>query len=118
MLRINIICMNNRSCHIDINIVNSFNSLEDINKADITKLFSHYDIVVSDVDIDKENNSANVYIEVNAIGIYTIDWIETIIKKLRNIQDELIKEGLIDDISLYDLYQGIWRISVNFKTRQ
>lgn len=91
-------------------------NIEDINEADIIKLLSQYDIVVSDIDIDKDNNSANVYIEVNAIGIYTIDWIEMIIKKLRSIQDELVKEGLIHDISLYDLYKGIWRISINFKT--
>jgi hypothetical protein len=91
-------------------------NIEDINEADIIKLLSHYDITVSDIDIDEDNNSANVYIEVNAIGIYTIDWIETILKKLRTIQDELVKEGLIHDISLYDLYQGTWRISINFKT--
>jgi hypothetical protein len=91
-------------------------NIEDINEEDVIKLFSHYDIRVSDIDIDKENNSANVYIEVNSIGIYTIDLIEMIIKKLKTIQEELIKEGLINDISLFDLYKGIWRISVNFKT--
>lgn len=91
-------------------------NIEDINEKDIIKLLSHYDIIVSDIDIDEDNNSANVYIEVNTIGIYTIDWIETILKKLRTIQDELVKEGLIHDISLFDLYKGIWRISINFKS--
>jgi len=93
-------------------------NVEDINEADITKLLSHYDIAVSEIDIDRDNNSANVYIEVNSIGIYTIDWIEMILKKLRTIQDELVKEGLIYDISLGDLMHGIWRISINFKTTE
>lgn len=91
-------------------------NIEDINEEDVIKLFSHYDIHVSDIDIDKDDNIANVYIEVNVVGIYTIDWIETIIKKLRTIQDDLVKEGLIHDISLFDLYKGLWRISINFKT--
>ena len=88
----------------------------DINIKDIKELFSQHEINISDMDIDEENNSVNVYIEVNAIGIYTIDLIEGIIKKIKAIQNDLVKAGLIDDISLVDLYKGIWRISINFKT--
>lgn len=90
--------------------------INEINIKDLKELFSQHEINVSDIDIDEENNSANVYIEVSAIGIYTIDWIESIIKKLRTIQDTLVKEGLIYDISLADIYKGVWRISINFKT--
>ncbi len=91
-------------------------NIEDINEADIIKLFTDYDMTVSEVDIDRDNNSTNVYIEVTLANTYSIDWIDTILKKLRTIQDELIKEGLIEDISLGDIYKGIWRISINFKT--
>ena len=90
--------------------------INDVNIKDIKELFSQHELIVSDIDIDEENNSANVYIEVSVMDTYTIDWIESIIKKIRTIQDELVKEGLIDDISLADIYQGEWRISVNFKT--
>lgn len=90
--------------------------INDVNIKDIKELFSQHELIVSDIDIDEENNSANVYIEVSVMDTYTIDWIESIIKKIRIIQDELVKEGLIDDISLADIYQGVWRISVNFKT--
>lgn len=93
-------------------------NIEDINEADIIKLFSHYDIIVSEVDIDKENNSLNVYIEVSIMNTYAIDLVELIIKKLKTIRDELSKEGLTEDMSLGDLYKGIWRISINFKTEQ
>jgi hypothetical protein len=91
-------------------------NIEDINEADVIKLFHHYDIIVSAIDIDRDDNRVNVYIEINSIGVYTIDWIETIIKRLKTVQDELVKEGLIHDISLFDLYKGVWRISVNFKS--
>ena len=90
--------------------------INDVNIKDLKELFSQHEINISDIDLDEENNSINLYIEVSAIGIYTIDWIESILKKLRIIRDQLIKEGLIDDISLADIYQGIWRILVNFKT--
>jgi len=90
--------------------------INDVNIKDLKELFSQHEINISDIDLDEENNSINLYIEVSAIGIYTIDWIESILKKLRIIRDQLIKEGLIDDISLADIYQGVWRILVNFKT--
>jgi hypothetical protein len=91
-------------------------NLEDINEADVIKLFNNYDTIVSAVDIDKDDNSVDVYIEVTSTDTYTIDWIETILKKLRTIQDELIKEELIEDISLGDIYKGVLRVSINFKT--
>jgi len=90
--------------------------INDVNLKDLKELFSQHEINISDIDLDEENNSINLYIEVSTIGIYTIDWIETITKKLRTIQDQLIKEGLIYDISLADIYQGVWIILVNFKT--
>ena len=90
--------------------------VEDIKIKDIKELFSQHEINISDIDINEEDNSINVYIEVNAIGIYTIDLIERILKKIKAIQDDMIKAGLIYDISLFDLYKGIWRISINFKT--
>lgn len=90
--------------------------INDVNIKDLKELFSQHEIIVSDIDIDEENNSINAYIEVSAVGTYTISWVETIIKKIKTIQDTMIKEGLIDDISLGDIYKGIWRISVNFKT--
>lgn len=91
-------------------------NIEDINEADVIKLFTDYDMIVSEVDIDRDDNSADIYIEVTSTNTYTIDWIEGILKKLRTIQDELIKEELIEDISLGDIYKGVWRVSINFKT--
>lgn len=90
--------------------------INEVNIKDLIELFSQHEFNISDIDLDEENNSINVYIEVSTIGIYTMDQIESIIKKLRTIQDQLIKEDLIYDISLADIYKGIWRISVNFKT--
>ncbi len=91
-------------------------NVEDINIKDIKELFSQHELKVSDIHIDKDDNFVDVYIEVSAIGIYTIDRIEGIIKKFKTIQEDLVKAGLIDDISLRDLYKGIWRIAINFKT--
>jgi hypothetical protein len=91
-------------------------NIEDINETDVIKLFSHYEIIVSAIDIDREDNSVNVYIEISSMGTYTIDLIDGILKKLRTIKDELIKDGLIDDISLGDIYRGILRVSINFKS--
>ncbi len=88
----------------------------DVNIKDLKELFSQHDLNISDIDKDEENNSINLYIEVNTIGVYTIDLVESTIKRIRTIQDQLIKEGLIYDISIFDLYKGTWRISVNFKT--
>lgn len=90
--------------------------IEDINETDVIKLFSHYEMIVSAIDIDREDNSVNVYIEVSSMGTYTVDLIDGILKKLRTIKDELIKEGLINDLLLGDIYKGIWRVSINFKT--
>jgi hypothetical protein len=91
-------------------------NIEDINETDVTKLFSHYEMTVSAIDIDREDNSVNVYIEISSMGTYTIDWIDGMLKKLRIIKDELIKEGLINDLLLGDIYKGVWRVSINFKT--
>ncbi len=91
-------------------------NVEDINIKDIKELFSQHELKVTDIHIDKDDNFIDVYIEVSAIGIYTIDRIEGIIKKIKTIQGDLVKAGLIDDISLRDLYKGIWRIAINFKT--
>lgn len=90
--------------------------MEDINIKNIKELFSQYDLKISDIYIEEELNFVDVYIEVNAIGIYTIDLIEGIIKKLKSIQEDLVKTGLVDDISIRDLYKGIWNITINFTT--
>lgn len=88
----------------------------DVNIKDLKELFSQHDLNISDIDKDEENNSINLYIEVNTIGVYTIDLVESTIKRIKTIQDQLIKEELIYDISIFDLYKGTWRISINFKT--
>jgi len=91
-------------------------NVEDINIKDIKELFSQHELKISDIYIEKDDNLADVYIEVNAIGIYTIDSIENIIKKFKTIQEDMVKAGLIYDITIRDLFKGIWRISINFKT--
>jgi hypothetical protein len=93
-------------------------NIEDINEEDVIKLFNDYDIIVSSVDIDRDDNSVKTYIEVTSTNTYTIDWIESIIRKLRTIQDELIKEELIEDMSLGDIYKGVLMVSINFKTTE
>lgn len=91
--------------------------MTDINIKDIRELFSQSGLIVGDVDINKEENMANVYIEVSSTGTYTIYGIETIIKKIKDIRTILVEEMLIDDMTFGDLYQGTWRIIVHFKTK-
>jgi hypothetical protein len=91
-------------------------NIEDINEADVIELFAHYDIIVSKTEIDKDENSVKAYIEITSTNTYTIGWIEEILKRLRAIQDELIKEGLIEDMSLGDIYKGVLMVSINLKT--
>ena len=90
-------------------------NMEDMGKEEIIELFSQHDFIVKDIDIVYEEILANVYIVVGDIELYRIDTIEKIVKKLKNMKDELTKEELIKDIIFGDLYQGDWRILVYFK---
>lgn len=49
---------------------------------------------------------------------YTVYSVESIIKKVKKLQEELTKEGIIDDIQMGDLHRGNWRILVYFKTEE
>lgn len=90
--------------------------MTDMNIKDIRELFSQSGMVVGDIDIDEEENLANVYIEVSSALTYTIHGVEAIIKKIKDIRTILAEEMLIEDITFGDLYQGEWRVIINFKT--
>lgn len=90
----------------------------DMNIKEIKELFSQIGIIVKDADMNEDENMANIYIEVSSTGIYTIEGIENIIKKIKYLQSTLIGERLIDDITIGDLYQGTWRILIHFKTEE
>ena len=85
---------------------------------EIKELFSHMNFFVKDVDINEEENLANVYINIDSTTIFTIGTIETIIKKLKDLEQSLIDEGLIEYILIGDLYQSVWRILVYFKKEE
>lgn len=82
---------------------------------EIKELFTHMNFFVKDVDIDEEENLANVYIDINSTKIYAIGTIDATIKKFKDLEQKLIEEGLIDYMLLGDLYQGSWRVLVYFK---
>lgn len=92
-------------------------SMEDMGKEEITELFSKHNFIVTDIDInDKcEELYASIYILVSDVLQYGIDTIEHIVNKIKTMREELIKDGLIDDIMFGDLHNGGWRILVYFK---
>ena len=85
---------------------------------EIRELFTHMNFLVRDVDIDEEENLANVYIDINSTLTYSIETIETAIKKVKELEQRLVEEGLIEYILIGDLYQGSWRILVYFKKEE
>lgn len=91
---------------------------EDIGKEEITELFSQYDFIIKDIDIIEEENLANVYIVVGDTDLYRIVAIDNVIKKIKEMEGELINEGMIEYIMFGDLYQGIWRILIYFKKEE
>lgn len=82
---------------------------------EIKELFTHMNFFVKDIDINEEENLANVYINVNSTTIFAIGTIEATIKKIKEFEQRLIDEGLIEYMLMGDLYQGSWRILVYFK---
>lgn len=90
----------------------------EINDKEIRELFSQTGIIVGDIDIDRDDNIATVYIEVSAAETYTIYGVESIIKKIKDIRTVLTEGELIEDITLGDLYKGSWRILVHFKPEE
>ena len=89
--------------------------MTEIDAKEIRELFSQAGIVVGDVDINQDENIANVYIEVGIEETYTIYGVESILKKIKDVRTVLTEGGLIEDITLGDLYKGSWRILVHFK---
>lgn len=87
--------------------------MTEINTNDIKELFSQYGfIIVGNVNLNKEENIIYAYIEVGPTDIYTIQWIEEILKKIKSIRTILTEAFLIEDITLGDLYKGSWRILI------
>ena len=81
----------------------------------IKELFAQTNFFVKDVDIDEEENLANVYINIDSTTIFAIGTIERTIKKVKDLEQRLIDKGLIEYILIGDLYQGAWRILVYLK---
>lgn len=85
---------------------------------EIKELFAHMNFFVKDIDINEEENLANVYIDVNSTAIFTIGTIEATINKVKELEQRLIDEELIEYMLMGDLYQGSWRILVYFKEEE
>lgn len=81
---------------------------------ELKELLYQFNLIVGDIDIDYDENMANVYIEISPTGIYTIEGIESAIKKIKELKKTLIEDGLIDDMMLGDLYKGSWKILIYF----
>lgn len=92
--------------------------MNDTGEEELRELFSQLGFVVRDIDIDEEENLASVYIEIVPTETYTVFSIENIIKKVKKLQDELTKEGLVEDIKMGDIHKGNWRIVVYFKSEE
>lgn len=92
--------------------------MEDMDTEEIMELISRYDFIVKDINIIDEEILANVYIVIGDTEQYRIDTIEHIVKKLKNMKEELTKEGLIEDIMISNLFKGTWRILVYFKGKE
>ena len=81
---------------------------------EIGELFSRYGMTVTGIDIGEEENIANVHIEVSSVLIYSIDTIDAIVKKIKDLRSTFVEQDAIEDITFGDLYQGIWRIIIHF----
>jgi hypothetical protein len=83
-------------------------------KTVIREFFSAEDLIVGEIDLDEDEYIANVFIEVNIMGVYLPAEIMSIVKKIEKMETLLVEQGFIHDIKFGDLYNGNWRIIVHF----
>jgi len=91
---------------------------EDMGKEEIIELFSQFDFIIKDIDMVEKENLVNVYVVINDIELYRIVTIENVVKKVKEMKEELTKEGMIEEVVFGDLYKGSWRILIYFKKEE
>lgn len=80
----------------------------------IRELLSQAGFVVGDIYLDEDDYIAEVFIEVNAVGLYSPFDINMIAGKIERLETELIMKGFIHDIKVGDLVKGNWRLLIHF----
>lgn len=75
-------------------------------------------LVVGEINLNYDDYTAEVYIEVNPTGTYSSQEIENIVKKICDIESSLKNKGFIHDITFGDLVRGSWKIVINFMSEE
>ena len=88
--------------------------MEYFDKIVIKALLTQAGLVVGDINLDHDEYIAEVFIEVNAIGLYSPQDIHSIASKIENLETKFVMQGFIHDIKFGDLYKGNWRILIHF----
>lgn len=83
------------------------------NKA-IKDLLSQRGLVVGDIELDNDKYIAEVFIEVGIAKFYSPWEIFILATRIRNLETELVGQGVIHNIKVVDLYKGTWRILMQF----
>lgn len=93
-------------------------NMEYTGKEEMIELFSRFGFLIKDIDIDEKENLANIYVAASDTELYRTATIDNIVKKVKEMKEELTKEGMIEDIMFGDLYKGSWRILVYFRRQE
>ena len=80
----------------------------------IRNVLSERGLIVRDIYLEDEKYTADVYLEINAVTLYSLKEIKNIVEKIESLETLLVKQGFIHEIKFGDIHQGSWRIVIYF----